>query len=196
MDNIQNQPKKESLILALLTSFGVAVAGAALWGFLYTFGWFASFVAYFSAFGMVYCYRKFYKLNWFSYVWITVLSIGLNILACYLSIIINAMIEVGCSFEIATEAFRITWSEIAADVISDWIISAVFTALGVFSYAKYENNRKNVKTEKNIRPTEYTEINENGVENTTNNATRTCPFCGSTMPKDKTKCSSCGADIK
>lgn len=198
MGNTQNQPHRESLALALLASFGVAVVGAGLWGLLYSFGWIASFVAYFSAFGMIYFYKKFYKLNWFAYVWIAVISLGLNTLACYLSIIFNAMIEMKCSFAIANQAFRMAWSEIASDVITDWIISAVFTVLGLFSYVQYEKRNRAAKSDKTIRPTEYTEINENGVTpntETSDNATKTCPFCGSTMTADKTKCDSCGADL-
>lgn len=197
MENTQNKPHRESLVLALLTSFGVAVAGAGLWGLLYTYGWFASFVAYFSAFGMIYCYKKFYKLNWFAYVWIAVVSIVLNTFACYMSLIINTMIRANCSFAVANQAIRSVWSEIAGEVIGDWIISAVFTGLGLFSYVQYERRNKAVQGGKTIRPTEYTEINENDAtpNATTADATKTCPFCGSTMSADKTKCDSCGADL-
>lgn len=54
---------KKNLWKALGFSFGIAILGAIVWGMLYTTGWIVGLVAYFTSFGMIKVFNKYYQTS-------------------------------------------------------------------------------------------------------------------------------------
>lgn len=152
---------KENKTLALLLSFFVAVAGAVLWGFVYSFGWFVSIVSYLTAFGMFTVYGKFYKkidktpIVW-TIVWITVL----NTISSLLSVVIYVAVQAQTSFAIAFEAVFKSFGNYAVSFVLDMILGVVFGVLGIISYYQYYKRKQIIENARaelfgdNINPTE------------------------------------------
>ena len=77
--------KKQSLPLAMLTSFLVATAGAVVWGLMYYQGWFVGYISLVSMFATGWCYLKFYyKMDWKFYVWNISIVVILNLISSIL----------------------------------------------------------------------------------------------------------------
>ena len=135
--------KKQSLALALLTSFLVVVVGAALWGVLYYYGVFSAWVAFLAVFCAGLCWQRFYKTNWVFFVWTAVWSIVLNIASMIFALIIALQIGFACSFSIAIEMFASAFSELKDAFILDCVLSIVFTAIGLlFAFLNYKFSKK------------------------------------------------------
>lgn len=166
--------KKQSLPLALLLSFLVALAGACAWGLMYTMGWFVSIIAYATAFGMFAVYLKFYnKFNWIPFVWTLAWIIVLNILASIFSIVIAVSIEASVTLGEAFNATMQVLGTLIGQFAFDMFLGTVFSILGVITYYK---TYKNKQATKQIIPTNENtnqEINQETEENKTNNETTT-----------------------
>ena len=127
--------KKENLLLAFLFSFLVLVGGAVLWGVLYYYGVFTSWVSFIASFGAVALYNKFYsKIDWKVYVWVIAISLVLNTVSMFLALILAVIAEVGYTFG---EAFDFIMSlfepetEFLSAFISDMVYNVLFTLIGV-----------------------------------------------------------------
>lgn len=158
--------KKQSLALAMITSLLVIIAGAAIWGVLYYYGWFSAWVAFIAVACASLCWQRFYKTNWAMYVWTAVWSIVLNIVSMLLTIIVALQVELNCSFSIAAELFSAVFSEGQGDFILDCVLSVVFTGLGmlcVFLNTRYA--RKQAAQKQAAEP--VTEQNSNSEANPT-----------------------------
>lgn len=127
--------EKKNLLLALLISFAVGLAGAVLWGLAYYFEFFAAIISYVSAFAMFKVYEKFYSINKLTFVWIIGISILLNVIAC---IVVIAILFPGYN---VFEVISLT-SETKVAFITDILFSIVFTVAGVVSVVSYNKKRE------------------------------------------------------
>ncbi len=129
-----NEKTKNSLPIALLVSFAVCLAGAILWGLMYQLGVFSTLISLISAACAIVVYKKFYKLNWIAYVWVTIWSILLNELSMLFVEAILAMNELNIGFG---EGFRTIFdliannSEARSIFVSNTVWSILFTIIGV-----------------------------------------------------------------
>ncbi len=144
--------KKESLPLALFTSFLVMVVGAVIWGILYYYGIFSSWVAFISTAcaGLVYC--CFYKKRTtIFYFWIIVMSLVLNLLSVFFTL--TVFVQINNQVSVA-EAFNL-FGEIFAEVefkrafLRDVLLCAGFTFIGgiflLLFYKLYPKSKKKVE---------------------------------------------------
>ena len=157
---------KGKIALALILSLLVGIVGAALWGLLYSQGWFASIIAYFSAFLMFTVYTKFHKVNTLAFVWILAWTLVLNAVACLLTILIAVAIEADVSIGVAFNAFVETFGEIAGEFILDLGLSALFGVLGVVSYYSVYKKKLAVQREKAKLLTSVEQSEPDNVEKT------------------------------
>lgn len=129
-----NKNIKTSLPLALLVSFAVCLAGAIVWGLMYQLGVFSTIISLLSASCAIIVYRKFYKLNWIAYLWVSIWSIALNELSMLFVETFIAMRElsVGFSQGFSTICNLISSNNDARSIfVSNTIWSIAFTLIGV-----------------------------------------------------------------
>lgn len=141
MENQEN--KKYNLPLALVLSALIAVAGAVVWGLLYTFGWFVSIIAYVTAMGMFAVYLKFYpKKTKLVFIWTLAWIIILNSISILVSAGIYVSIELGMPLgQVFAYIFQ-NFGSIAGDFAIDAFLGAVFAVLGVVSYNQFYKNKQ------------------------------------------------------
>ncbi|MBE7074724.1 MAG: hypothetical protein E7376_01935 [Clostridiales bacterium] len=144
--------KKNSLPLALVLSALVAVAGAVVWGLIYSSGWFVSIVSYVTALAMFWVYNKFYKISKLTFVWCLVLINIFNIVASFLAIVIAVAAEAGVDFATALDAVISVFGEVSGAFIRDMILGLVFSVLGIASYYSYY--KKQAAAKKAVQPAE------------------------------------------
>lgn len=138
---------KQNLTLALFTSFLVLVLGAAIWGLLYYYGVFSAWVALFASAGASACYLKFYnRKNALYYLWIIILSIGLNFAAQCLSLIIIYQVAYGVPFDVACAAFGDMINENMNGFIINTVFGALFAVFGALWFVLFFRFKKVDKT--------------------------------------------------
>lgn len=125
---------KNSLILALATSFGICLGGAMLWAILYSFGFFTAIIAF--AIVAIACvvYNKFYKINWIFFVWVIAWTILLCIAGMFIMDTIYLVgefsISFGAAFELILQSIK-TNSEVSSAYISNIIWTLAFIVIGL-----------------------------------------------------------------
>ena len=139
MENNQEQKKetqkKDNIFVALLLSFLVAVAGAALWGVLYYYGIFAAIVSYITAFGMIAVYKCFAKKNnVLPWIWSAIWIIVLTILSAFLTLLIALVVEYDVTMKGAINLLKYVWSEVSGIFYKDFILGIIFALLGLGCY--------------------------------------------------------------
>lgn len=197
---METENKQEKKWLALLLSFLVCVGGAVIWGLLYTFGWFATIVAFATAFCAGLVYEKVNKkVTKSTHVWVLVWVITLNIIASFLAVII-LFITYGATFGEAVQAtFNILKdTEVLVDFLFDMILGVVFSVLGVVTYYQYKKRATQAKEEEiqNIlletRQILETKTDENEVEEQPKTEVLRCSQCGGRLKENSTTCEYCG----
>lgn len=129
-----NNKLKNSLPLALFISFAICLAGAIVWGLMYQLGVFSTIIATISAALAIVVYRKYYKINWFTYIWVSIWSILLNEISMLFVETFFAMKELNIGF---SEGFKTICTLIANNeeaksiFVSNTIWSIVFSLIGV-----------------------------------------------------------------
>ncbi len=135
--------KKQNLGLALLFSFLIALAGSIGWGLLYSLGWFATIIAYVTAFGMFAVYSKFAKITPLTFVWTLLWVLILNIISSLLAILITVAVTYGYTLSQAMEAFVMVFNQVAGIFVRDIIVGTIFAVLGVVTYyGAYKKKQK------------------------------------------------------
>ena len=135
--------KKENKALAIILLILVVLLGSVVWGLIYSFGWFISIISYGIAFLAITLYGKFAKLTRPVYIITAIAIVVLNIIASFISISISLLIiepelGFGGAFSLVLSNFNL----IAVDFIIDSILSAAFTILGILSYYKITQQKK------------------------------------------------------
>lgn len=192
MENNNQQNKKW---LALLSSSLVCLLGAVVWGVLYVMGWFASPVAFVTAFGAFFVYEKFNKeITKGSFIWVLVWVIVLNIIASFLAMVVAVAIEAEVSLGIALNALLSVFNEFVGSFVLDTILGTAFGVLGVvvcYKYLKKKKQAQNVQESMSVENQDVVEIN-NEETNKTIEPTK-CSKCGAEISGDSDTCEFCGS---
>lgn len=188
---------KDSLLKAIAVSLGIALAGAVVWGLLYTYGWFVGLVAYGASLVMLKMFNKFYskECKW-KYAYCLAVIIVFNIIASFLSLVVYCSHELNISFGVAFDALIQTMSAYIGDFIVDMIIGCVCAVLGIVSAIKLD---KRGAVQSNEVPIEsVSNVNETSQEasGSQESAPKFCEKCGSKLTPGESKCESCGAKIQ
>lgn len=191
MENNNQQSKKW---LALLCSCLVCVLGAVVWGVLYVMGWFASPVAFVTAFGAFFVYEKMNKeITKGSFIWVLVWVIALNIVASFLAMVVAVAVEAEVSLGIALNALLSVFDEFVGSFILDIILGTAFGVLGVvtcYKYLKKKKQTQNIQEQMNAESQDVVEINNEVVEKL---EPTKCSKCGAEISGDSDTCEFCGS---
>lgn len=146
---------RKNLPLALLTSFLVLILGGALWGLVYYYNIFSAWISFIAVFCAGLCYTCFYrKTNWVFYVWLIVLSVGINLAAMFISLAFKVQLVYDCTFSEALKLLPENLAYAKNAVIVDVVFSVVFTIVGVIFAFVSNKYRK----EKSIKPEGRTKV--------------------------------------
>ncbi len=137
-----------SKMIATLSTFLILVIGTVLNGLLCYYGIFSAWIALLSSAGASACYLKICnKKDAFYYLSTIILSIGLNIGAVCLSLIILYQNKFGVPFSVASDAF----GDIVTDNLNAFIINVVFCVLfsiaGIVMTSTIFKNKKSIVRE-------------------------------------------------
>lgn len=192
MENNNQQNKKW---LALLCSFLVCVLGAIVWGILYVEGWFASPVAYFTAFGAFFVYEKFNKeVTKKSFAWVLVWVIVLNAMASFIAMVVAVAIEAEVAIDVALNAILSVIGQIFIRFVIDIVLGTVFGVLGVVSCYKYLKRKQQTniaQIQEDIQ--NNNEVVEGNKEKNENLDTNKCSQCGAEISGESDTCEFCGS---
>lgn len=199
--------ERKNLWFALLLSFLVCAAGSVIWGVIYTQGWLVALVAYVSAFCAFLVYEKVYKeVTKGAFIWVLVWTIVLNTVASFLSTVITVSLTAEVSFGVALDAVMQIFGNYVGSFLFDMVLGAVFAGLGVYSYYKYLQRKKQEKkaaeeakaaieaagtktAQTEDAPAQTTEKEPDATEEKPTN----CPKCGAKLKDGSDTCDFCGA---
>lgn len=197
---METEKKQGKRWLALLLSLLVCVGGAILWGVLYAEGWFASIVAYVTAFCAFLVYEKVNKeITKGTLAWVLIWVITLNIIASFLSIVISCAIIADVSFSQALNATLSVFDQVVGDFAFDMVLGIVFSVLGVVTYYQYQKRAKKVK-EAQEQMLQAQIVNQQNQENATDEKVDEqpktevlrCSQCGGRLKENSKTCEFCG----
>ena len=135
---------KRNTGVALITSLLIMAAGAVIAGLLYYYNVFSAWVVLIATVAAGACYRAFcLKQGTLYYIWMTILSVGLNVASICLTLIVSYQNKFGVPFDVASKAFN----DMVADNLSSFIInivfSGVFTAAGIIIVLMFNKRSQN-----------------------------------------------------
>lgn len=151
--------KKQSMGLAFTFSFLVCLAGAVLFGVVYSFGFITMIVPAVAAFLALLVYGKYYKVNWVAYLWVLIWVIILNEVAILLAITFMVMSEAGAGFGecfLAVITALGTDAEIRGLFIKDSLLNVVFSGVGAL--IEMSNVKAQLRKEQAAQSMEQTKL--------------------------------------
>lgn len=158
--------KTNSLLIALLSSLAICVAGAIVWAILYTVGFFSAIISFATVACACVVYNKFHKINWLFFVWVGIWVTLLSILSMFIadSLLISSELNIGFgqSFYLLIKMIG-TESEIANMMVSNIIWSVLFIIIGFccsIGIIKKQNLKRQINNQQNNQPSEQTETVE------------------------------------
>ena len=185
MEKVEN--KKQSLPLALLVSFCVCIAGAVLCGVIYYIGFISSWIAFITAYVAFMLFRKFYKVNFGSFVWVLFWTMALNEVAMFLAMGIAVSAQTGVGLSEVFGAINQLLNENAEfknAFMSDTIFNVVFSFVGVLAF--FVSIKISEKRQQRLAEQQVAE--SNAIQQTAQNiAQKTVSQSVSAMPTDKYK---------
>lgn len=154
--------QKNSLWKALLFSALICLAGAVVWGLVYSIGYMVYIVALGTVVLAGVVYRKFYKFNYISFIWIVLLSIIFNEIATFLALnleIVNELmpeLSFARGMELLFELIS-TNAEVKSAIISDTIFNILAVVIGgVVAWVSINKQEKKNKSATTIATTATT----------------------------------------
>ena len=137
-----NEIKKENKLVAILLMIASALVGGAIWGLLYTTGWYVAIIAYGTALLAIYLYTKFAKPTKATYIATSIVIIVVNIVAMFLALAIDGATELGISIGETFELIFNNFDRFAGNIILDIVLTIAFTILGVISYIRFDRQKR------------------------------------------------------
>jgi len=161
--------QKPNLLFAVLAAIGLGLVSCVLYGVLYYVGYVAWIASYVTVLAAAWGFKHFNKkMGWKGYLTVAIVSICGLLLSMFIALACVIAKEFGSSFGVAVKdlfMFLDTNTKLREGVLTDGILTAVFTLLGLLSYFFYEKRAEKALQKSQETNVDFASKQEEQIEN-------------------------------